>query len=213
MTDERHDDPFLAGAYGLTDLASAMAFYGQWAGEYDNRMEEVLGYVAPRLMAGYLSEHLPDKGAQILDAGCGTGLTSDYLSRLGFGIFDGIDLNLTMLEHAEKRGIYRRLIHADLTQTLPVDSDSFDAVISSGTFTLGHVGAEPIPELLRVLRPGGLLGCSIHKDIWEPKGFALALGALEASGKLAPVARIKGEFFTGLGETALYCVYKKSGEP
>ena len=211
MSDKRHEDPFLSGAYGLTDLASAMAFYGEWAGEYDNRMEEVLGYVAPRQMAETLAAHLDRRDIEILDAGCGTGLTSSYLKGQGFEIFDGIDLNPAMLEHAQRRGIYRELIHADLTRPLALQSESYDAVISSGTFTLGHVGAEPIPELVRILRPGGLLGCTIHKDIWQPKGFEKAFDRLANEGSMVSIACEQGEFFKGLGETALYCVFRKAG--
>ena len=212
MTDNRHEDAFLSGAYGLRDLPSAMAFYDEWAGEYDTRMEEVLGYVAPRQMAEHLARFVPDRGAEILDAGCGTGLTSHYLSALEFSIFDGIDLNKAMLDHAQRRGIYRDLIHADLTKPLDLETASYDAVISSGTFTLGHVGAEPIPELVRVLRPGGVLGCTVHRDIWEPKGFAETFDTYERQNVLVAIERVAGEFFTGLGETALYCVFRKGTE-
>ena len=209
MSDSRHEDAFLSGAYGLDDLAGAMAFYDEWAGEYDTRMEEVLGYVAPRQMAEQLARFVPDHRAKVLDAGCGTGLTSHYLSGLGFETFDGIDLNPAMLAHADKRGIYRKLIHADLTKPLNVETACYDAVISSGTFTLGHVGAEPIPELVRVLRPGGHFGCTIHCDIWEPKGFGALFDSLAHDGVLEPIEQIEGEFFTGLGRTALYCVFRK----
>ena len=207
--DPRTEDKFLSGAYGLTDLASAMAFYSEWAGEYDDRMEVVLGYVAPRLMADLFAKHVQGTSGAILDIGCGTGLTSHYLTQHGFGTVDGVDLSPEMLEKATTRGIYRTLVKADITLPIALETASYDGIISSGTFTLGHVGSEPIPELVRLLKSGGVLGCSIHKDIWADKGFDQKFAALEDEGVLETVERQPGEFFTGYGETAFYCIFRK----
>ena len=51
-----------------------------------------------------------------------------------------------MLEKAAEKGVYRKLIEADLTATLPLDDRSYAAVVSTGTFTLGHVGTEAMDE-------------------------------------------------------------------
>ncbi len=208
--DERSEDEFLKGAYGLTDLSSAMEFYSDWAGEYDNRMERVLGYVAPRLMAEMFAKHMRRVDGSILDIGCGTGLTSHYLMNCGFGTIDGVDFNHEMLAKAKARAIYRDLLHADITQPINLPSASYDGIISSGTFTLGHVGPEPIPELVRLLKPQGILGCSIHQDIWAQDGFEESFAALEDDGVLQSLDRQPGEFFTGYGDTALYCVFQKA---
>ena len=208
--DPRSEDAFLSGAYGLTDLTSAMAFYSEWAGEYDDRMERVLGYVAPRVMADLFAGQMPDRSAAVLDVGCGTGLTSRYLTGHGFDTIDGVDFNSEMLERARARAIYRNLLHADITQPIALPAAGYDGIISSGTFTLGHVGAEPIPELVRLLRPGGVLGCSIHRDIWTPAGFEERFRRLETDGILHSLAKKPGEFFTGYGDTAFYCLFRKT---
>lgn len=208
--DTRSEDEFLAGAYGLTDLASAMAFYTDWAGDYDDRMERVLGYVAPRLMADLFASRMDNSEGLVLDIGCGTGLTNQYLLQHGFKTVDGVDFNPEMLERAMTRAIYRNLIQADITQPINLPSGSYDGIISSGTFTLGHVGSQPIPELVRLLKPGGLLGCSIHKEIWARDGFEERFAALAADGALEVIDRQSGEFFTGYGETAFYCMFRKS---
>ena len=209
--DPRSEDAFLKGAYELSDAASAMAFYSEWADEYDDRMETVLGYVAPRLMAEKFAGGLQDiETATVLDVGCGTGLTSHYLWQNGARTIDGVDLNQQMLTKAKSRGIYRDLIHADITQPIDLPSGAYDGIISSGTFTLGHVGSEPIPELVRLLKPGGTLGCTIHIDIWTRDGFADRFAGLEAAGRIQTVTRDPGEFFTGYGETAYYCLFKKN---
>ncbi|MEM7426034.1 MAG: class I SAM-dependent methyltransferase [Pseudomonadota bacterium] len=200
---------FLDEAYGLKDLKDVMGFYHDWAEDYDDQMEQKLGYIAPRVMAERLAAHLENKAAAILDVGCGTGLTSKYLADSGFAVFDGVDITPRMLERSRERGIYRALIEADITLPLEFADASYDAVISSGTFTLGHVGSEPIAELVRVLKPGGHLACSIHKEIWTAKGFEQKFDALAGEGVLREVERTPGEFFKGYGETALYFVFEK----
>lgn len=209
--DPRFGDPFLTQAYALTDIDAAMAFYSEWAEEYDDRMESTLGYIAPRVMANRLADHMSDTGGRVLDAGCGTGLTAHYLAGRGFERIDGLDLSPKMLARSHERGIHNALIEADLTEPLPIDDEHYDAVISSGTFTLGHVGSEAIPELVRVLRRRGFFGCSIHRDLWEEGGFATLFTGLEQQSMLRTVAVEPGEFFTGLGETALYCIFEKTG--
>ncbi len=203
------DKEFLSGAYGLKTLEEAMAFYGEWAHDYDEQMEDKLNYVAPRQCAEQLGRHLSDTTAQVIDIGCGTGLTGLYLHNQGFATIDGIDLAGAMLEQAGKRGFYRTLIKADLTQPLDIPDATYDAALSSGTFTLGHVGSEPIPEILRILKPGALFACTIHEDIWQRLGFEEKFNAAQADGRLETVEIEQGYFFTHLEPIAMYCVFRR----
>lgn len=205
----RKTEDFLDQAYGLKSLEDAMAFYTEWAGDYDDQMEGRLNYVAPRQAADQLARHLTGTTARVIDIGCGTGLTSFYLHRHGFRDLDGIDLADAMLERAAARGIYRSLIKADLTQTLNLEDAVYDAAISSGTFTLGHVGSEPISEIFRILKPGALFACTIHRDIWQPLGFAAAFGRMEADGEIETIEIEQGHFFSHLEPVAKYCVFRK----
>ena len=53
-----------------------------------------------------------------------------------------------------------------------------DMLVSTGTFTHGHVGAGCLPELLALLVPGGRLICTVHRDVWDEGGFGTGLQAL-----------------------------------
>ena len=208
MSDKTED--FLDRAYGLKSLEDAMAFYEEWAGDYDEQMEDKLNYVAPRQCAEHLGRHLSDKDAVILDAGCGTGLTSFYLHKQGFTVLDGIDFADAMLEKSRERGIYRTLTKADLTQPLDIADGTYGAAVSSGVFTLGHVGSEPVPEILRVLAPGAPFACTIHREIWQPMGFEERFRQAEADGLIEQVEIERGHFFTHLEPVAMYCLFRKT---
>jgi predicted TPR repeat methyltransferase len=208
--EKRKAKAFLADAYALETQADALAFYDRWADEYDAQLERGLRYLAPRALAEALARHHAAGDAPILDIGCGTGLTGCCLRDLGFRVIDGIDLSEPMLRKAEEKGVYRRLIEADLNVALPLDDGVYAAAVSTGTFTLGHVGPEPIDEVLRVLAPGAILACTVHTAIWDSKGFSAKFAGLERCGAIRAVAQETGCFFEAGEPTARYCVFRLS---
>lgn len=207
---ERKAQAFLEDAYALGGDDDTRAFYERWAEEYDAQLEAGLHYVAPRALVAALARHLPRGSGPILDVGCGTGMTCVHLRRSGFPQVDGIDFSPAMLVKAEEKGIYRALFEADLNDPLPFADGSYAAAISTGTFTLGHVGPEPIDELLRVLRPEALLACTVHAQVWDARGFAAKFAALEQAGRVHVIERNMGVFFEGGELEARYCVFRNS---
>ncbi len=213
MADDKKDlekDEFVQGAYSLQGADQAQAFYREWSGAYDDHMVGKLGYVGPDRIARRLAAHLDDVSTPVLDIGCGTGLTSVYLAEQGFRHIDGVDITPEMLAKAEERGIYRQLIRADITLPLDLDDGVYGAAISSGTFTCGHVGPEPLPEILRILMPGGLMAFTIHKDIWDAKGFKTMLDGFETDGLIATVENRLDEIFKDQGASVHYVIYRKT---
>jgi ubiquinone/menaquinone biosynthesis C-methylase UbiE len=111
---------------------------------------------------------------KILDAGCGTGRVAAVCFQEIAGAcadasieFDGLDYSAGMLEVAQGKNLYNRLVEADLTKTLDFDSEEFCGVVSSGTFLQGHVGPEAIAELSRVVRPGGFMVFTVRPTYFE----------------------------------------------
>jgi len=103
-------------------------------------------------------------GMRVLDVGCGEGYNTRKLADLGADVV-AIDPSRLMIaaardhESAEPRGIeYHQTSASDLSV---FDNESFDAALS--TMTLMDLGdyAESIAEIVRVLRPGGLLQFSV----------------------------------------------------
>ena len=210
-THDRRGDPetddFVAGAYSLSGTEEAEAFYRRWADEYDERMVGNLNYCSPRLVAENLMRHLGNPDAEVLDVGCGTGLTSERLHEEGYRRIDGIDLSAAMLARARARGIYRNLIQADLNRPIDLPDRSWDAMVSSGTFTCGHVGPGPFDELVRLLRPGGLMSFSVHAELWESLGFRATLDSLVEHGQLVPMEKTLDRFFEGREPCGWFLVY------
>ena len=201
---------FLSEAYGLDDPERMKEFYAKWARDYDNQMNEGLGYASPGLIATRLITHQPDRHAPVLDVGCGTGLTVLDLAAAGYDALYGIDLSPEMIEVARGRGIYTGLVVGDLNQPLAYDDDFFGGVISSGTFTHGHVGPEPLEELVRVLAPGGVLACTVHDKLWKSRGFESAFSELESSGRLARLELTLDRYFDGGEPEGWFCIYRKA---
>ena len=113
------------------------AVYDEWANKYDHDNDATLGTISQPKTVEILSLVL-EKHAKILDAGCGTGLVGSELAKQGYDTFDGIDLSAEMLRHAKTRG-YEKLFQYSLNDPLPISDGEYDAVISAGLFTHGHV--------------------------------------------------------------------------
>jgi len=170
-------------AYEIDGPDDAKALYGAWASTYDDSFGEGWGYVAPREIAAI---YRAQKGSTqpILDIGAGTGLVGEHLKGL---TFDAIDITQEMLDVAAAKGIYRRCMLGNLLEPLDIPDGAYGGIISSGTFTHGHVGPECLPELLRVTMPGGVFVCGTIASVLDGLGFGSTLAQLVARREISPV--------------------------
>lgn len=159
--------------YALSSPKECETVYDEWADQYEYDTTQAMGYAAPEHAATRLAELLLPAAphAEVLDAGCGTGLVGAALAQAGLDTVDGLDLSTAMLEQARGKGVYRHLGRADLTGRLDVSDSAYDAVICVGTLTEGHVGPEALDELVRVARPGAPVVATILDRIWEAQGY------------------------------------------
>jgi predicted TPR repeat methyltransferase len=161
------------------------ALYRDWADRYDTDTVGRFGYVAPKLTADAFARHCAGRDRPIVDLGCGTGLSGEALAAHRFTVIDGVDLSREMLDQADAKGIYRRLIQADLADRLPIDDAVYEGGISVGTFTHGHVGPEGLDEALRILKPGAVFTFTVNEGVWADRHFPGKLEALDTEGKAA----------------------------
>ena len=167
----------LAQVYAAKTPDALSAAYGLWAESYDRETLE-LGYCLPFVITCWLARYVKPDAGPSLDAGCGTGLSGPLLAALGYNDVCGIDMSPKMLAAAQRRGVYGRLVGAELGKALPLESGRFAAFISTGVFTAGHAPASSLIELARVLKSGGFGVFTIRDSIFETGGFNVVLDQL-----------------------------------
>ena len=170
------DDPDLNSAYALETADDAKRLYADWAETYDEGFCDAQGYLLHRHVVRAFVE--ADGQGPVLDVGAGTGLVGESLAAAGVGPIHALDLSDEMLAVAGRKGIYRELIVADVTQ--PLGLDGYDGIVSAGTFTLGHVGPEGLGSLLSVAHPGCLFVISVNAKHFQSAGFEAFLAEIES---------------------------------
>ncbi len=141
-----------------------------------------LDYITSQIAAEYgrdLRDDRPFAGLRVLDIGCGGGLLSEPMARLGATVVgaDAAERNIPVAQiHAEQSGLeidYR----FTTAEALAAAGEQFDVVLNMEV--VEHV-ADPLAYLTacqQLLKPGGLMLCStINRN---PKSFALAIVGAE----------------------------------
>ena len=163
------DDLNVDSAYNLKTPDDNKKLYRAWAETYDATFAVAKDYLFPQHIARTFARRAGC--GPVFDAGAGTGLVAEAITQNGAQEIDAFDLSVDMLEVARRKGLYRNLFAGDLTKTLPFGTASYAAVVSSGTFTHGHVGPEAIDELMRIAAPDALFVLSIKTELFEGMGF------------------------------------------
>ena len=160
----------LENAYDLKSPTDNIKLYSVWAETYDMDFINEMQY---KLHFSVADEFILNGGeGLVLDVGAGTGALAQALLQKGKFSIEATDISEEMLEIAKSKNIYKRSFLSDLTKEVPVDNSFYDGVVSSGTFTHGHVGPSSIRELVRVTKPGGLITISVNEKHWISLDFA-----------------------------------------
>ncbi|XP_019619884.1 PREDICTED: Williams-Beuren syndrome chromosomal region 27 protein-like [Branchiostoma belcheri] len=149
-------------------LPEVIQAYDTWAEDYDKDHVGVFG--GPFLSSAALAKVLGDnRDALILDLGAGTGLCAEELSKLSFKNVDAIDASQKMLDIAAQKGLYRKYICAIVTnERLDIEDDTYDGIVSSGAFNWGHLKVNCLPELIRIVKPGGYISFIMREEcLWK----------------------------------------------
>lgn len=172
------DDPTVHAAYALETTEDRKRLYAAWADSYDSEFAAASDYIYPQHVADVF--HTRNGKGPVLDAGAGTGLLAQALLTHKDLVIDAFDLSSEMLDVARKKGLYRALVAGDLTKQLPFDDDAYSSVVSSGTFTHGHVGPDAFDGMLRIAATGALFVLSIKTELFDTQGFDAKFDALAA---------------------------------
>src|SRR5580658_1871814 len=98
------------------------------------------------------------RGADVLDAGCGSGAQAEWLLGQGAKVI-GVDVSPRMIEEARRRcGENGRFLVADLSGPLPLEPASLDGI----TCSLDHPFGRPLPG-----QQGGYFDTELVSDTWR----------------------------------------------
>lgn len=201
---EPEGDFDLAEAYAVQTPDDNRELYRKWAATYESGFMTDRGYVYHEQVAGLLLDSITEPAAAepLLDVGCGTGAVGEALARRGAGVIDGVDISPEMLAKAATKRrpdgspVYRNLTEADLTVGIDMSDATFRAVISVGTFTHGHLGPEPIDELVRVAAAGAAFALGINAEHYASRGFEAHLAHLTERGLISAVRLAQARIYT-----------------
>ena len=119
-----------------------------------------------RLMAPYLAQMRAAGGNRLLDAGCGLGEWTVFLSSQGYDVY-GVDISRQTIDRLCARFAQCHFTCADVRRLDSADG-FFDACFSWGVFEHFEEGLGPcIEEAWRALRPGGYLFVSVPFHNWR----------------------------------------------
>ena len=149
-----------------------------------------LDYITSQIAAEFgrdLSDSLPFKGLRLLDIGCGGGLLSEPMARLGAEVIgaDAAEKNIPVAQiHAEQSGLEIDYRHTT-AEAMAAAGEQFDVVLNMEV--VEHV-ASPIDYLTacrNLLKPGGLMIAStINRN---PKSYMVAIFGAERVMRWLPV--------------------------
>jgi arsenite methyltransferase len=117
-----------------------------------------------------------EPGAVVLDLGCGAGTDLLIAAQMTGpdGRVIGVDMTPAMLKRAhasaQQMGVANIELHESLIETLALEDNSVDVVISNGVIDLVPDKDAVFDEIDRVLRPGGRLQVAdviIHTEVSE----------------------------------------------
>ena len=184
-------------------------FYEDWAKNY-NVDTTGSDYTGPAIAAKLLAEFLPDKSTTLLDAGCGTGLVGIELHALGYGSIDGFDLSDLMAEQAAATGNYQQVQGSvDMMRATEKYPDAaYNALLSVGVFTLGHVPPEALKVLLKLTRSDGLLLISTRTQYYDQTNFQQLVDDLIETGQVELLRLLRDAPYSIDGD-GHYWVFKK----
>ncbi|MBN3300381.1 MET27 protein, partial [Amia calva] len=152
----------------LSNLQDRLNFYSTWAPTHEQdiaQMEYRSPFYAAETLAGQCPGGAVREGLLVLDVACGTGLVADEMFLFGFRKFHGIDACQQMMDVAQRKGLFQKLILGMLgTGTAPLESGVYDVAVAVGALQGGGVPWTALTEILQSLKPGGLLCFTLRGD-------------------------------------------------
>jgi SAM-dependent methyltransferase len=122
-------------AFALYDIrhyqtVSVTEGYREWAPTYDSTADNRVDFSLCEALETVSWRRV----TKLLDLACGTGRVGVWARAHGVSLVDGLDFSSFMLKRAAAKGVYERLIQADLmSENCPIPNCAYDVVVCSLT--------------------------------------------------------------------------------
>jgi len=135
--------------------------FDDYAEQFDEHLVRVLNYQAHTVLTDHLERPGGRRFGSALDLGCGTGLCAPFVKSIADRL-DGVDLSRKMLDKAAARGLYDRLVQADIVAHLQGTDQRYDLALSADVFIYIGDLAPVFGGVRRVMHPGGVFCFSVE---------------------------------------------------
>ena len=138
--------------------------FDQHAPDFDRALLERLDYRGPELLldGGAAVGGQPMRLGSVLDLGCGTGLAGAAFRPFCDWLV-GVDISPGMIEQARAKGLYDRLVVADLLEFLAGEAGAqYHLVLAADVFVYCSDLAPIAAAVAGVLAPGGLFAFTVE---------------------------------------------------
>ena len=157
-----------AGNPAMTE-AYVRRLFDQYAARYDAALTERLAYRGPAILLDAIDRAMRSSGrpthfGAVLDLGCGTGLGGAALRPFADRMA-GVDLSPAMIAQAAAKGLYDRLVTAELRDFLAreiAERARYDLVLAADVFVYVNDLPPIISAAASILAPDGLLAFTVE---------------------------------------------------
>ncbi len=151
--------------------------FDNYAFQFDTHLQNILQYKTPALLHEQLNPFLKHKKYNLLDLGCGTGLSGQCFIDIAKKI-TGMDISRNMLIKAKEKACYDILIEKDILNGIIELKECFDLILCIDTLVYFGNLNEFFTKITLCLATNGLLAFSV-----ELSDKAISSYTLQANGR------------------------------
>lgn len=156
----------------VSPLPYVETLFDSYADHYEPHLLQGLNYQVPSLLKQAVQEvtPIPDGKWEILDLGCGTGLTGSEFKSAASKLI-GVDISAKMLAIAAQKSIYDELIHTDILSFLAMRRTDCDLIVAGDALLYFGELEDIFKTMSQALKPGGL--CVFDLEVSDKAAFQI----------------------------------------
>ena len=200
---------FFNEVYNVSTADEQFNLYSDWAQRYD---QDVIsnGYVTPKRCAEALLSVVDDLNVNVLDVGCGTGVSGQAFRKAGFVNITGVDINPAMIQVATQKKIYKLVELGTIKNPLPPYASQFEVIAAVGVIGAGAAPLSLMEHIVDTLPAKGLMVISFNDHTLENPSYEERIEKYLLSGELTIRYKDYGDHMVSLNLGSMIYILQKS---